>query len=87
MVNISTQNVLAERNDFQKGHGVSIVSGAFRFWMRSIWTEIYLCHACSCHEIEDRNARAGVGDLRLGAQHHDQGLGAARHQPRGARLG
>jgi hypothetical protein len=29
--------------------------------MRSILTEIYLCHACSYHEIEDGNARAGGG--------------------------
>ena len=28
--------------------------------MRSVLTEIYVCHACSCHEIEDGNARAGV---------------------------
>jgi hypothetical protein len=27
-------------------------------WKRSILTEIYLCHACSYHEIEDGNARA-----------------------------
>jgi hypothetical protein len=23
-------------------------------------TEIHLCHACSCHEIEDGNGRAGI---------------------------
>jgi hypothetical protein len=28
-------------------------------WNRSMLTEIYLCHACSDHEIEDGNARAG----------------------------
>ena len=26
-------------------------------WKRSILTEIYLCHACPYHEIEDGNAR------------------------------
>jgi hypothetical protein len=31
------------------------VSGPFPSWNRSILTEIYLCHACSCHEIEDGN--------------------------------
>jgi hypothetical protein len=29
------------------------VSRAFPSWNRSILTEIYLCHACSSHEIED----------------------------------
>jgi hypothetical protein len=33
------------------------VSRAFPSWKRAIWTEIYLRHACSCHEIEDGNAR------------------------------
>jgi hypothetical protein len=32
---------------------------AFPSWKRSILTEIYLCHACSYHEIKDGNARAG----------------------------
>jgi hypothetical protein len=32
---------------------------AFPSCKRSILTEIYLCHACSYHEIEDGNARAG----------------------------
>jgi hypothetical protein len=31
------------------------VSGACRSLMPSILTEIYLCHACSCQEIEDGN--------------------------------
>eukprot|EP01047_Picozoa_sp_COSAG01_P045867 COSAG01_NODE_4258_length_5201_cov_4.634065_6_plen_143_part_00 len=35
------------------------MSRAFPSWTRSILTEIYLCHACSYHEIEDGNARAG----------------------------
>jgi hypothetical protein len=30
---------------------------AFPSLTRSILTDIYLCHACSCHEIEDGNAR------------------------------
>eukprot|EP01043_Picozoa_sp_COSAG02_P066728 COSAG02_NODE_10479_length_1901_cov_0.931298_1_plen_329_part_00 len=38
--------------------GVS-VSRAFPSYTRSILTEMYLCHACSCEEIEDGNARAG----------------------------
>eukprot|EP01047_Picozoa_sp_COSAG01_P051849 COSAG01_NODE_5390_length_4291_cov_3.107109_3_plen_237_part_00 len=32
-----------------------VVSGPFPSWNRSILTESYLCHACSCHGIEDRN--------------------------------
>jgi hypothetical protein len=35
------------------------VSRAFPSWKQSMLTEIYLCHACSCHEVEDGNARAG----------------------------
>eukprot|EP01047_Picozoa_sp_COSAG01_P103395 COSAG01_NODE_32865_length_574_cov_0.665263_1_plen_128_part_10 len=35
------------------------VSRAFPFRNRSIVTEIYLCRACSSHEIEDGNARTG----------------------------
>jgi hypothetical protein len=35
------------------------VSQAFPSWNWSIWTEIYLWHACSYHKIEDGNARAG----------------------------
>jgi hypothetical protein len=35
------------------------VSRPFPSWSQSILTEIYLCHACSCHEIEDGNGRAG----------------------------
>jgi hypothetical protein len=35
------------------------VSRAFPSWKRVTLTEIYLCHACSDHEVEDGNARAG----------------------------
>jgi hypothetical protein len=39
------------------------VSRALLSSTRSILTEIYLCHACSCHKVKDGNARAGgVGD-------------------------
>jgi hypothetical protein len=33
------------------------VSGAFPSLTRFILTEIYLCHACYCQEIEDDEAR------------------------------
>eukprot|EP01047_Picozoa_sp_COSAG01_P026040 COSAG01_NODE_1664_length_9573_cov_31.637429_8_plen_101_part_00 len=36
------------------------MSRPFPSWNRPILTEIYLCHACSCHEIEDGNGRAGL---------------------------
>jgi hypothetical protein len=36
-----------------------VVSRAFPSWKRSVLTEIYLCHACSYHEIEDGNTRVG----------------------------
>jgi hypothetical protein len=40
----------------------------FPSWNRSILTEIYLCHARSCHEIEDgNNARPGAGRPQGGA--------------------
>eukprot|EP01047_Picozoa_sp_COSAG01_P040508 COSAG01_NODE_3416_length_6122_cov_11.318114_3_plen_105_part_00 len=35
------------------------MSRPFSSWNRPILTEIYLCHACSCHKMEDRNGRAG----------------------------
>jgi hypothetical protein len=37
----------------------STVSRPFSSWNRPMLTEIYLCHACSYHEIEDGNGRAG----------------------------
>eukprot|EP01047_Picozoa_sp_COSAG01_P016365 COSAG01_NODE_836_length_13206_cov_139.627375_18_plen_371_part_00 len=37
------------------------VSAPFPSWDRSILTEIYLCHACSYHEIEDGNGAPGGG--------------------------
>jgi hypothetical protein len=43
------------------------VSRPFPSWNRSILTDIYLCHACSCHEIL-RTATAGQGrEGRAGA--------------------
>ena len=35
------------------------VSRPFPSWNRSILTDIYLCHACSYHEIEDGNGAPG----------------------------
>jgi hypothetical protein len=54
-----------------------VVSRAFSSWNRSISTEIYLCHACSDHEIEDGNGRAGVGRRAPHVRH-------LRHLLRGA---
>jgi hypothetical protein len=53
------------------GSGVgalATVSRPFPSWNRPILTDIYLCHACSCHEIEDGNGRAGLqrGDVPQG---------------------
>jgi hypothetical protein len=46
------------------------VSRLFPSWHRSMLTEIYLCHACSCHEILRRDtagqAQRGDGALRGG---------------------
>eukprot|EP01049_Picozoa_sp_SAG25_P024828 SAG25_NODE_11427_length_304_cov_1.517073_1_plen_86_part_10 len=38
------------------------MSAPFPSWNRSILTEIYLCHACSYHEIEDGNGAPGPSD-------------------------
>jgi hypothetical protein len=43
------------------------VSWALPSWDRSMLTEIYLCHACSDHEIEDGNARTGAAAAAAGA--------------------
>jgi hypothetical protein len=40
--------------------GSAAVSRPFPSWNRSILAEIYLCHACSNHDIEDGHGRAGA---------------------------
>jgi hypothetical protein len=45
--------------DYEHMRGNMTVSRAFPSWNRSVLTEIYLCHACSYHEVEDGNARTG----------------------------
>jgi UDP-glucose 6-dehydrogenase len=59
------------------------VSGAFPSFMRPVLTEMYLCHACSCPEIEDGNAPAGrQRGTRPGAGGADRaGGGGALHLP------
>jgi hypothetical protein len=55
------------RLGFAPGNGTELrnpVSRAFPSWNWSILTENYLCRACSYHEIEDGNARAGDGQAR-----------------------
>jgi hypothetical protein len=42
------------------------VSAPFPSWNRSILTEIYPCHACSYHEIEDGNGAPGGHRRRHG---------------------
>jgi hypothetical protein len=44
-----------------RGTAGTDVSRAFPSCTRSMLTEIYLCHDCSCHDIEDGNAGAGGG--------------------------
>jgi hypothetical protein len=43
---------------------------AFPSLMRSVLTEIYICLACSCHEIEDGNARGRVESVTMHATKH-----------------
>eukprot|EP01047_Picozoa_sp_COSAG01_P093404 COSAG01_NODE_24547_length_775_cov_0.991124_1_plen_118_part_10 len=51
---------LLHRPGQPKRGGGCAVSAPFPSWHRSILTEIYLCHPCSYHEIEDGNAWAGL---------------------------
>jgi hypothetical protein len=43
----------------RRQHGAAAASAPFPSWNRSMLTEIYLCHACSYHEIEDGNGAPG----------------------------
>jgi hypothetical protein len=60
----------------------AVVSRAFPSYTRSILTEIYLCHSCSCHEIEDGNARAGL--RHRGGERGPGGVGDVAAQQRSA---
>jgi hypothetical protein len=51
----------AHRAETRQPRAAPEVIRAFPSWKRSILTEIYLCDACSYHEIEDGNTRAGAG--------------------------
>jgi hypothetical protein len=65
--------------------GRRTVSRPFPSWSRSILTEIYLCHACSYHEIEDGNGRAGGvrgGGVRVGAGWRRGAAGGRGAHPR-----
>jgi hypothetical protein len=61
--------------------GAQPVSRAFSSWNRSILTEIYPCHACSDHEFEDGNARAGTGPSATGSPPRSCGGGPTRPPP------
>jgi hypothetical protein len=50
------------------------VSRAFPSCPRSILAEMYLWHACSCHEIEDGNSRTGWCALSLTKYYCPRGL-------------
>jgi hypothetical protein len=51
--------------------------------VRSILTEIYLCHACFCHELLSGNATAGVGDVVQLAEGVDAAPGGVLRGPGG----
>jgi hypothetical protein len=55
-----TCSVLSANQGGTSVHGAVSVSRPFPSWNRSILTEIYLCHACSCQEIL-RTETAGQG--------------------------
>jgi hypothetical protein len=62
-------------------------SAPFPSWSRSILPEIYLCHACSYHEIEDGNGAPGTpGAGRRAAAVSALPPRAARARPDAARL-
>jgi hypothetical protein len=71
------------------------VSGPFPSWDRSILTEIYLCHACSYHEIGDGNGPdrtiqptgCGVHGLCAAGTTQGGGLGRVRQNQRGRKFG
>jgi hypothetical protein len=46
---------------------IAPVSRAFPYWKRSILAEIYLCHACSCHEISRMKTPGQAAAIRGGA--------------------
>jgi hypothetical protein len=92
----STTSVVNAINDYSPTNGLCmawpasarVVSAPFPSWNRSILTEIYLCHACSYHEIEDGNGAPGQQHagappaLRHSAQpHHDEQLHTFHRQP------
>jgi hypothetical protein len=53
--------------------GRTLVSRPFPSWNRSILTEIYLCHACSCQEIL-RTETAGQAHPPPGCAEHHRGF-------------
>jgi hypothetical protein len=67
------------------------VSRPFPSWNRSILTEIYLCHACSCHEIlrtetagqgpSDSQSLQAVGPSALAATPPITGTGTSKPEP------
>jgi hypothetical protein len=59
----------------------SLVSRAFSSWNRSIVTGIYLCHACSYHEIDSGNVPAGPAHPRGDAAAALPGLPVAAAPP------
>jgi clusterin-associated protein 1 len=62
------------------------VSRPFPSWNRSILTEIYLCHACSCQEIL-RAETAGQVEMGPGADHFDRRRGGGDSDDSGDLLG
>jgi hypothetical protein len=63
-------------------------SAPFPSWNRSILTEIYLCHACYYHEIEDGNgAPGGGGGPRSGSRRRAASASRDATRPASARRG
>ena len=56
------------------------MSRAFPSWNRSMLTEIYLCHACSCQEIL-RTKRPGRGAVSIGMDAMRQSSAGLRWYP------
>jgi hypothetical protein len=88
-VSASPWQLQPELQDFARSQGfppasyhLKSASAPFPSWSRSILTEIYLCHACSYHVIEDGNGAPGALQLAAGLRRElavlvREGIGAS----------
>jgi phage-related tail protein len=63
---------LSEALAHERRQNSELVSGPFPSWNRSILTEIYLCHVCSCQEILRVETARQAGQLGVAGALHTQ---------------